>query len=116
LRRGEIWWARLAPPTGSGPGYRRPVLIVQSDEFNRSKIRTVVVAVITSNPSLAAAPGNVSIPRGTGGLTRRSIVNVSQLLTIDRSLLTEHIGNLPADRMISVDMGLLLVLGIGTSQ
>lgn len=88
MRRGEIWWASLPGPTGSGPGFRRPVLVVQSNSFNQSRISTVVVAVITSNLVLAEAPGNVRLSKSEAGLPRVSVVNVSQLLTIDRSLLT----------------------------
>ena len=89
MRRGEIWWASLQDPQGSGPGYRRPVVIVQSDSFNESRINTVIVAIITSNLILAAAPGNVMIEQRVSMLANDSIVNVPQVLTIDRSLLTE---------------------------
>ena len=89
MRRGEIWWASLQDPQGSGPGYRRPVVIVQSDSFNESRINTVIVAIITSNLILAAAPGNVMIERRVSMLFDDSIANVSQVLTIDRSLLTQ---------------------------
>ncbi|MCZ0944896.1 MAG: type II toxin-antitoxin system PemK/MazF family toxin [Gammaproteobacteria bacterium] len=110
MRRGEIWWADLPAPAGSEPGYRRPVLVVQSDDFNRSQIATVLAVAITSNQRLAAAPGNVPLPlRGTG-LTRRSVVNVSQVVTLDRRFLTERSGRASNAIMHQVDDGLRLVL------
>ena len=112
MRRGEIWWANLPEPTGSGPGYRRPVLIVQADSFNRSRIRTVVVAVITKNVALAAAPGNVLLPAGASGLPLDSVLNVSQLITLDKLLLTAYVGSLPAQYMTQVDAGLRLVIAL----
>ncbi len=111
MQRGELWWGTLPPPVGSGPGGRRPVLVVQSDRFNRSDIQTVVVAAVTSNTLLAEAPGNVLIGRREAGLRRESVVNVSQVLTVDRSLLTERIRALPPRTMGQVDEGLRLVLG-----
>ena len=84
MKRGEVWWADLSEPTASEPGFRRPVLILQSDEFNRSRINTVIVAVITSNLNLAAAPGNVTLPKRSANLGRESVVNVSQIVTLDK--------------------------------
>ena len=92
VRRGEIWWASLATPQGPGPGYRRPILIVQSNEFNRSRIDTVIAAVITSNLILADAPGNIRIPARVSGLKKESVVNVSQIITVSKSYLTERVG------------------------
>ena len=112
MLRGELWWASLPPPVGSGPGYRRPVLIVQADGFNRSRIQTVVVAAVTSNTGLAEAPGNVLIHRRESGLKKDSVVNVSQILTVDRKLLIERIGTLPARAMAQIDQGLRLVQGL----
>ena len=112
MRRGEIWWASLPDPVGSGPGYRRPVLIVQSDEFNRSAIRTAICAVITSNLRLGDAPGNVRLTRRASGLAKDSVINVSQLVTIDKSLLTERVGRIPADTMRNVEAGVRLVLAL----
>ena len=106
MNRGEIWWASLDEPEGSGPGYRRPVLIVQSDEFNQSRIRTVVVIALTSNLKLAEAPGNVLIPRRQTGLPKDSVANVSQILTIDKDFLTEQVGALPIRLLIRVEAGL----------
>jgi mRNA interferase MazF len=110
VQRGEIWWADLPEPRRSKPGFRRPVLVVQADSFNRSRIQTVLVAVITSNLDLADAPGNVVVPAHASGLPRDSVVNVSQVLTLDRSFLTEHAGTLPARLQASVDAGLRFVL------
>jgi mRNA interferase MazF len=110
IQRGEIWWADLAAPRRSEPGYRRPVLVVQADSFNRSRIQTAIVAVITSNLELADAPGNVLLPARSTCLPRDSVVNVSQLLTLDRSFLTERAGVLPPRLRSSVDEGLRLVL------
>jgi mRNA interferase MazF len=110
VRRGEIWWASLAIPRGSSPGYRRPVLIVQSDEFNRSRINTVIATVITSNLLLADAPGNIRIPARASGLKKVSVVNVSQIITLDKHYLTKRIGILRKNHMNEVDAGLRLVL------
>lgn len=112
MQQGEVWWAALPEPAGSGPGYRRPVLIVQADDFNRSRISTVVVAVLTSNVALAQAPGNVLLQARRTGLPRDSVVNVSQLLTVDKRLLTEKIRALDSTSMADVNDGLRLVLAI----
>ena len=112
MLRGEVWWADLDEPVGSGPGFRRPMLVVQADPFNRSRIATVVVAAITSNLALAEAPGNVRLSRRGCGLSKESVVNVSQLYTLDRRSLTERAGRLPLSRMTEVDAGLRLVLGV----
>ena len=110
MKRGEIWWASLPDPVGSEPGYRRPVLVVQSDEFNRSGIQTVICAAVTSNLHLAGAPGNVHLSTRASGLPKPSVVNVSQLLSIDRTLLTKRIKGIDAPSMLQVDEGLRLVL------
>ncbi len=112
MRRGEIWWADLPPPAGSEPGYRRPVLVVQSDDFNRSRIGTVLAPAITSNPRVAAAPGNVSLPRRGTGLRRQSVINVSQIVTLDKRFLTERSGRASDATMREVDDGLRLVLDL----
>jgi len=112
MQRGDVWWAALPDPAGSGPGYRRPVLIVQADDFNRSRINTVVVAALTSNVALAQAPGNVLVRARRTGLARDSVVNVSQLLTVDKRLLTEKVRALDSASMAEVDDGLRLVLAI----
>lgn len=95
MYRGEIWWADLPDPRGSEPGYQRPVLIVQNNLFNQSRISTVLVVVITSNLKLAAAPGNVFLPQTETGLLQDSVVNVSQVLTLDKKFLVNKIGSLP---------------------
>lgn len=112
MKRGEVWWADLPEPDGSGPGLRRPVLVVQSNPFNESRIATVIVAVVTSNLALAEAPGNVRLSRSESGLPKPSVVNVSQLLTIDRGLLSERVRALPGAALQKVNEGLRLVLGL----
>jgi mRNA interferase MazF len=112
MKRGEVWWAFLPEPTGSGPGYRRPVLVIQSNAFNESRIATVVVAAITSNLALADAPGNVRISKAESGLPRASVVNVSQVVTLDRALLTKRVKLLPSKVMQQISTGLQLVLGL----
>lgn len=112
IRRGDIWWASLPEPEGSEPGARRPVLIVQIDEFNTSAIKTVVIVALTSNLRLAAAPGNVLIKAGKSGLPKDSAANVSQVYTVDKMFLTSRVGRLPADMLEDVEQGLRLVLGL----
>lgn len=112
MKRGELWWATLPEPTGSGPGYRRPVLVVQSKPFNESCIATAIVAVVTSNLALTDAPGNVRLAKSDTGLPKTSVVNVSQLITLDRSLLTSKVKTLPDKVMSRVDEGLRLVLAL----
>jgi mRNA interferase MazF len=112
MRRGEVWWASLPDPVGSMPGYRRPVLIIQSDAFTTSAIRTIAVLSITSNLRLSNSPGNVLVSPKQSGLPRDSVVNVSQILTIDKTTLTERVGALPAWTMERVDEGVRLVLGL----
>ena len=112
MRRGEVWWAELPEPSGSEPGYKRPVLIVQADEFNRSRLRTVIAAAITSNTALAAAPGNVALSPRSVGLNRESVVNLSQLVTLDKSFLAERIGRVAERKMREVEGGLRLVMAL----
>ncbi len=112
IRRGDIWWAGLPEPEASEPGYRRPVLIVQSDEFNESRIGTVVAATLTTNLRLADAPGNVYVAAEETGLPRESVVNVSQLVTVDRSFLVERAGRVEDRVMLRVDDGIRLVLAL----
>ena len=111
MRRGEIWWAALPEPVGSGPGMKRPVLVVQANPFNESRIATIIVAVITSNLALADAPGNVRLAKADSGLPKPSVVNVSQVLTIDRGLLVERLRVMPSQVMERVNFGLRLALG-----
>jgi mRNA interferase MazF len=110
IKRGEIWWAALPEPSGSGPGHKRPVLIIQSDEFNKSKINTIIAAVITSNIRLAAAPGNVLLTPQKSKLPKKSVVNVSQIITIDKSFLSEKVHTLSNEIIAQVDEGLKIVL------
>ena len=110
MYRGEIWWANLPDPLGSEPGYRRPVLVIQDDTFTQSRISTVIVVIITSNIQLAEAPGNVLLPRAASGLSRDSVANVSQIFTIDKTLLVERIGSLPDYMQEEIDEGLRTVL------
>jgi mRNA interferase MazF len=112
IQRGEIWWAKLPEPRGSESAYRRPVLVIQADPFNRSCIGTIGVAVITSNLELVAAPGNARLARRDSKLDRESVVNVSQVLTLDRRFLSDRVGRLPASVMSKVERGLRLVLGL----
>lgn len=110
IRRGEIWWADLDEPGGSEPGFRRPVVVVQSDPLNGSRLRTTIVAAMTSNLARAEAAGNVLCPARATGLTKPSVIQVSQLLTIDRDRLTERVGPLPAKLLRALETGLRLAL------
>ena len=112
VERGEIWWANLPEPVGSSPGFPRPVLIVQSDRFNRSQINTVVIAIVSTNLKLADSEGNVLLTARQTNLPKDSVVNVSQLFTIDESLLRDFVSALPAKKMEQVDRGLRLVLSL----
>lgn len=112
MNRGEIWWADLPEPIGSGPGLRHPVLIIQADSFNRSAINTFIVAVITSNTNLAKSFGNVLISPRASDLPKDSVVNITQLFTVDKSLLLEYVGTLSERKMQQVNKGLRLVLSL----
>lgn len=110
--RGEIWWADLGIPFGSEPGFKRPVIILQDNLFNKSRIRTIVVASITSNLSLAEAPGNVLLEKEESGLRKDGVINVSQISTIDKLRLIEKIGNITRTTEEKVNAGVELVLGL----
>ena len=112
IARGELWWADLGLPRGSAPALRRPVLIVSAAEYNRSRLRTVTVVVLTTTRQLAALPGNVAVPADLGGLPEDSVVNVTQVATIDRNTLEERIGALPDWLLAQVDAGLQRALGL----
>jgi len=112
VRRGEVWWADLPDPVGSGPGLKRPVLVIQANAFNDSRISTIIVAIVTSNLGLADFPGNVRIGRAESGLPKPSVVNVSQLLTLDRSLLSVRVKMLPTSCLKRIDEGIRLVLAL----
>jgi mRNA interferase MazF len=107
-----VWWADLRTKRGSAPAWRRPVLVVSADAFNRSTIKTVTVAAVTSNLRLAAAPGNVPLAAGSAGLEKDSVVNVSQLVTLDKSDLTRRLGTLDRLKIGQVDAGLRLALNL----
>jgi len=112
VRRGEIWWASLPEPAGSGRDFRRPLLLVSANHFNDSRISTILGAVITSNLRLADAPGNVRLPVKGTRLTKASVVNVSQIITVDKTFLTRRIGKLSARQLVEVDEGLRLVFSV----
>jgi mRNA interferase MazF len=112
MKRNEIWWASLPDAVGSSPGYRRPVLVIQSDAFNVSNINTIIVLAITSNLNLANAPGNVFINKKQSGLPQDSVINVSQIITIDKSFLTEYVAVLATKTMRQVEEGMRLVLSL----
>lgn len=112
MERGEIWWADLPEPVGSSSGFRRPVLVIQSDKFNRSHINTVIIAIISTNTRLANSEGNVLLTARQSNLPKDSVVNVSQLFTLDESVLCDFVGALSANKMEQVDKGLRLVLSL----
>jgi len=112
MDRGTVWWAQLPEPIASEPGFRRPVIIIQSNAFNRSRIRTIVAVVLTSNLRLAEAPGNVLIPATDSGLPKDSVASVSQIITLDRTFLTEKCGRMSSRIMKAVDDGIRLVLSL----
>ena len=112
IKRGDIWWASLPEPVGSSPGYPRPVLVIQSNTFNRSQINTVVIAVITINTKLAGSLGNVLLTTHQSGLPKDSVVNVSQLFTLDESILRDYVSAIPEKKMEQIDNGLRLVLSL----
>ena len=111
LVQGDVWWADLAEPTGSGPGFRRPVVVVQGNHLNRSRIATVVCVPLTSNLIWAGAPGNTLLPRKTTGLPKDSVANASQIVTLDRSLLTERVGRLAPKPLAQIHFGIDVLLG-----
>jgi mRNA interferase MazF len=111
ISQGEVWWADLSEPTGSAPGYRRPVVVVQGDAFNRSRINTVVCVVLTSNLAWADAPGNVLLPSGITGLPKDSVANISQIVTLDKGSLVERVKKLPAARLDTILNGIGILFG-----
>jgi mRNA interferase MazF len=112
IRRGSICWADLGEPRGSKPAKRGPVLIVQADPFNASRLNTTIAAVLTSDTGLAAMPGNVFVPSTASGLKRDSVVNITALVTLDKADLDPETGHLPASLIDDVDRGLRRVLGL----
>ena len=115
MRRGEVWWADLGLPRGSAPALRRPVVVISADSYNRSALRTVTVAALTTNAQLAALPGNVAVPIDLGLLETDSVVNVTQIATVDRGAVEERIGALPEWLMTQIDAGLARALAITRS-
>ena len=111
ISQGDVWWADLGEPVGSGPGFRRPVIVVQGDSFNRSALRTVIAVPLTSNLRWAAAPGNVRLTARATGLSRDSVANVSQVVALDRSILNERVGRLSSAKLELVLAGIDTVLG-----
>lgn len=112
VERGQVWSADLGEPEGSEPGYNRPVLIIQSDAFNRSRLHTVIAVVLSTNLRLVDAPGNVLIPAKASGLRKHSVANVSQVITIDCELLIELAGRVRGQLLKDVENGLRLILGL----
>lgn len=111
ISQGQVWWAELPAPAGSGPGFRRPVVVVQGNAFNRSRIATIVCVPLTSNLRSAEAPGNVFLSAKATGLPRDSVANVSQIVTVDRELLTEIAGSVSAAQLQLILAGIDTVLG-----
>lgn len=111
ISQGDIWWADLPPPAGSGPGFRRPVVVIQSDAFNRSRIATVVCVPLTTNTRWANVPGNVLLAADATNLPHDSVANASQVITLDKQLLTEHAGKLTRAKLELVLAGVDAVLG-----
>ena len=116
IAQGEVWWAELPEPEGSGPGFRRPVVVVQGDAFNRSRIATVVCVPLTSNLAWAEAPGNVPLSARATGLPKDSVANVSQLVSLDRGLLRDRAGRLTRGQIDRVLAGIDIVLGRAGSE
>lgn len=112
MERGDVWWATLPPPVGSGPGGRRPVVIVQSNRFTHTRLGTVIVVPVSSNTALANARGNVLLPSHLSGLKRDSVANVSQVVAVDKSLLTDFVQPLSDALMEQIDNGLRLALDL----
>ena len=110
IGQGDVFWVRLGRPSGSGPGYRHPHVVVQNNVFNRSRIATVLVCALTSNLKRAGAPGNVQLAKGEANLPKRSVVNVTQLVTVDKTDLVEKIGTLSRGRVEDILDGIALVL------
>lgn len=112
MQRGEIWWASLPKPIESEPGYRRPVLIVQSDAYNRTNIRTVMAVILTSNTDLAGVPGNVRMTPRVSGLPKDSVANVTQVVTLDKQVLTKKVRTLDRHTLSQIEDGLRLTLSL----
>lgn len=112
IERGQIWWADLPEPRGSGPGYEHPIIVVQSDDFNLTNLNTIIGVIITSNLDLAEMPGNVLLKKEQTELAKDSVANVTQVVTVDKSELLEYIGTLSERKMEQIENGLRLVLSL----
>jgi mRNA interferase MazF len=112
MTRGELWWADFGVPSGSEPGFRRPVLIVQADEFNKSALGTIVVVPFSTNLRLGEAPGNVTVEAAVSGLSKDSVLVCSQLSALDKGRLVAKVGKLEKPLLRDVEAGVLLVLGV----
>ncbi len=112
IRRGQVWWTDLGVPRGASPGFQRPAIVVQANGFNRTDIDSVIVAISTTNLRLARMPGNVPISPGVGGLREDSVINITQLFTVDKNDLIELLGSVPNTLMEQIDEGLRLVLSL----
>lgn len=112
MNRGEIWWVTLPEPKGSEPGFRRPVVIIQADPFNHSKIKTVICAVLTSNLKLSEAPGNILLSQKSTGLQKDSVLNISQIITIDKTYLDSKAGELSRKQLLKLENSLKLIFNI----
>ncbi len=110
ISQGDVFWVALAQPSGSAPGYRHPHVVIQNNVFNRSRIGTVVVCSVTSNLALGASPGNVTLKKGEAGLPKRSVVNISQVFTVDKTDLVKRLGALSPRRMMEVLAGIRLLM------
>jgi mRNA interferase MazF len=110
IQQGDVFWVDLGAPSGSGPGFRHPYVVVQNDMYNRSRLNTVVVCSLTSNPKRAEGPGNVLLEAGEGNLPKRSVVNITQIYTVDKDELIEKIGTLSPDRVQQILDGIYLLL------
>ena len=111
VTRGEVWWADIPEPSGSGPGFRRPVVVVQGDAINRSQISTVVCVPLTTNLRWAEAPGNVALSTRETRLPKDSVANVSQIVTLDRSFLTDRVSKRPRAKLDLIHAGIDIILG-----
>jgi mRNA interferase MazF len=112
MHRGEIWWADLGEPVGSAPGYRRPVLIIQSDWYNLSRLKTIIVVGLSSNLLLAEMPGNIKLLAKETGLPKDSVANVTQIITLDKENLLEHVGEIEAMSMVAIENSIRQVLDL----
>lgn len=110
IRQGDVYWIDLGEPSGSGPGFLRPHVVIQNNVFNRSRIHTVVVCAVTSNLKRGQAPGNVTLHKGEANLSKPSVVNISQVYTVDKSALYDKIGTLSEERMLEIIRGIRLLI------